>query len=84
MVAGIDVGSEFNYAGAFDWRGIEYSKKPFKFRNTEPGFAEFRAWILHIQTEHDKEAAASAPITRPMTVEMAVASTPTASDMRAP
>ena len=56
LVAGIDVGSEFNYAGAFDWRGIEYSKKPFKFRNTEPGFAEFRAWILHIQTEHDKEA----------------------------
>ena len=56
LVAGIDVGSEFNYTGAFDWRGIEYSKKPFKFRNTEPGFAEFRAWILHIQTEHDKEA----------------------------
>ena len=38
LVAGVDVGSEFNYAGAFDWRGIEYSKKPFKFRNTEPGF----------------------------------------------
>ena len=54
LVVGIDVGSEFHYARAFDWRGIEYSKKPFKFSNTEPGFTEFKAWILHIQTEHDK------------------------------
>jgi len=56
LVVGIDVGSEFHYARAFDWRGIEYSKKPFKFSNTEPGFTEFKAWILHIQTEHDKDA----------------------------
>lgn len=55
LVVGIDVGSEFHYARAFDWRGIEYSKKPFKFSNTEQGFTEFKAWILHIQTEHDKE-----------------------------
>ena len=27
LVVGIDVGSEFHYARAFDWRGIEYSKK---------------------------------------------------------
>ena len=56
LVVGIDVGSEFHYARAFDWRGIEFSKKPFKFSNTEPGFIEFKAWILHIQTEHDKDA----------------------------
>ena len=56
LVVGIDVGSEFHYARAFDWRGIEFSKKPFKFSNTEPGFTEFKAWILHIQTEHDKDA----------------------------
>ena len=34
-VLGIDVGSETHYARAFDYRGIEYSKKPFKFSNTE-------------------------------------------------
>ena len=32
LVLGIDVGSETHYARAFDYRGIEYSKKPFKFR----------------------------------------------------
>ena len=56
LVVGIDVGSEFHYARAFDWRGIEYSKKPFKFSNSEPGFTEFKAWILHIQTVHGKDA----------------------------
>ena len=55
LVVGIDVGSEFHYARAFDWRGIEFSKKAFRFDNTETGFEEFKAWILHIQTEHDKD-----------------------------
>lgn len=34
LVLGIDVGSEMHYARAFDYRVIEYSKKPFKFSNT--------------------------------------------------
>ena len=55
MVVGIDIGSEFHYARAFDWRGIEFSKKPFKFSTIEPGFTEFKAWMLHIQTEHGKD-----------------------------
>ena len=55
LVVGIDVGSEFHYARAFDWRGVEFSKKPFKFSNTEAGFTEFKAWIHHIQTEHEKD-----------------------------
>ena len=55
LIVGVDVGSEFHYARAFDWRGIEFSKKPFRFSNTEMGFTEFKAWILHIQTEHDKD-----------------------------
>ena len=33
LVLGIDVGSKTHYARAFDYRGIEYSKKPFKFSN---------------------------------------------------
>ena len=42
LVLGIDVGSETHYARAFDYRGIEYSKKPFKFSNTEAGFVTFK------------------------------------------
>ena len=42
LVLGIDVGSETHYARAFDYRGIEYSKKPFKFSNTEDGFVTFK------------------------------------------
>ncbi len=38
LVLGIDIGSETHYARAFDYRGVEYSKKPFKFSNTEAGF----------------------------------------------
>ena len=46
LVIGIDVGSETHYARAFDYRGIEFSKKPFKFSNNEAGFEMFKAWIL--------------------------------------
>ena len=49
LVLGIDVGSETHYARAFDYRGIEYSKKPFKFSNTEAGFVTFKAWILDLE-----------------------------------
>ena len=49
LVLGIDVGSETHYARAFDYRGIEYSKKPFKFSNTEAGFATFKEWILDLK-----------------------------------
>lgn len=39
LVVGINMGSEAHYARAFDWRGYEYSKKAFRFSNTEQGFA---------------------------------------------
>ena len=55
LVIGIDVGSETHYARAFDHRGIEYSKKPFKFSNDETGFASFKAWILEIKEAREKE-----------------------------
>ena len=55
LVIGIDVGSETHYARAFDYRGIEYSKKAFKFGNTETGFEMFKAWILDIKEKHDKD-----------------------------
>ena len=55
LVLGIDVGSEMHYARAFDYRGIEYSKKPFKFSNTEAGFVTFKEWILDLKEKHEKD-----------------------------
>ena len=55
LVIGIDVGSETHYARAFDHRGIEYSKKPFKFSNDEAGFASFKTWILEYKEAHEKD-----------------------------
>ena len=55
LVLGIDVGSETHYARAFDYRGVEYSKKPFKFSNTEAGFVTFKAWVLDIKEKHGKD-----------------------------
>lgn len=55
LVLGIDIGSETNYARAFDYRGIEYSKKPFKFSNTEAGFMSFKAWIQDMKEMHEKD-----------------------------
>ena len=54
LVVGIDVGSEFHYARAFDWRGYEYSKKAFKFSNTEAGFTDFMTWMLTIKNAFKK------------------------------
>lgn len=47
LIVGIDVGSETHYARAFDWRNIEFSKKPFAFSNDEAGFASFKKSLLH-------------------------------------
>ena len=55
LIIGIDVGSETHYARAFDHRGVEYSKKPFKFSNDEYGFESLKAWILEIKEKHEKE-----------------------------
>ena len=55
LVLGIDIGSETHYARAFDHRGIEYSKKPFKFSNTEAGFVTFKEWILDLKEKHEKD-----------------------------
>ena len=40
---GIDGGSETHYARTFDYRGIEYSKKPFK------------EWILGLKEKYEKD-----------------------------
>lgn len=40
LIIGIDVGSETHCARAFDYRDIEFSKKPFKLSNNEAGIGK--------------------------------------------
>ena len=55
LVIGIDVGSETHFARAFNYRGVEYSKRPFQFSNDEAGFETFKAWIFDIKEKHEKD-----------------------------
>ena len=41
----VDIGSETNFARAFNWRGQELSKKVFRFNNSQEGFQSFLAYI---------------------------------------
>lgn len=52
MVIGVDVGSENHYARAFTNRGIELSRKPFKFRNDESGFETFENWAVTLMNKN--------------------------------
>ena len=55
LVVGIDIGSETHFARAFDYRGIEYTKKAFEFSNSEAGFHEFKAFVEDIALIHEKD-----------------------------
>ncbi|MBQ5483958.1 MAG: IS110 family transposase [Lachnospiraceae bacterium] len=55
LVVGIDIGSETHYARAFDWRGYEYTRKPFIFNNNKEGFEAFLTWIEELKSEHGKD-----------------------------
>ena len=41
LVIGVDIGSESNFARAFNWRGQELSRKVFRFSNSLEGFQNF-------------------------------------------
>ena len=45
LVIGVDIGSENHHARAFNYRGIEYSRKDFKFDNNAKGFEAFQEWM---------------------------------------
>ena len=45
LIVGVDIGSETNFARAFNWRGQELSKKVFRFNNSREGFQSFLAYI---------------------------------------
>ena len=49
LVVGVDIGSETNYARAFNWRGQEVSKKAFRFNNSQEGFQSFLEYLRSSQ-----------------------------------
>ena len=57
MVVGVDIGSEFQYARAFDFRGFEFSKNALKFANTKDGFEAFDIWVTDLMKKHNKTRA---------------------------
>lgn len=55
LIIGIDVGSTTHYARAFDYRGVEFSKKAFSFKNTDQGFKSFKSWVCAIAVQQGKK-----------------------------
>jgi len=55
MVVGIDVGSEKHYFRAFNWRGIELTKKPIPFSNSMVGFNAFHEEVKRLMEQNDLE-----------------------------
>ena len=49
LVVGVDIGSETNYARAFNWRGQEVSKKVLRFSNSQEGFQSFLEYLRRNQ-----------------------------------
>ena len=50
LVVGIDIGSTWHYARAFDCRGRELANV-FKFSNTRLGFNNLSAWMQREKTK---------------------------------
>jgi transposase len=44
IIVGVDVGSQTHFCRAFDWRGLELSRRVFRFSNTGMGFLTFLRW----------------------------------------
>ena len=46
FVVGVDIGSQWHYARAFDWRGIELTRKVFRFSNGLDGYIAFGGVLI--------------------------------------
>lgn len=57
MIVGIDVGSEKHYFRAFNWRGIELTKKPVPFSNSMEGFNSFYSMVVELMQKNNLEEA---------------------------
>lgn len=56
LVVGVDIGSEQHYARAFDWRGMELTRKVFPFSNSLEGYQRFEKWVAELQDTKKKDA----------------------------
>lgn len=54
LVIGIDIAKRFQYARAFDYRGIELSKVK-SFENTTEGFKTFHEWLRLVAKDNKKD-----------------------------
>ena len=54
LVVGVDIGSETHFARGFDWRGYEFSKRAFRFSNTQVGFLTFIRWAEEMMKKTEK------------------------------
>ena len=54
LVIGVDIGSETNFARAFDWRGMEVTKRVFRFNNDLEGFTALYDWMDELQQKTAK------------------------------
>lgn len=52
---GVDIGSEQHYARAFDWRGLEVTRKVFHFSNSLEGYQRFEKWVAKLQESRQKD-----------------------------
>ena len=57
MIVGIDIGSEKHYFRAFNWRGIELTRKPVAFSNSMEGFNSFYNTIVELIQKSELEEA---------------------------
>ena len=57
MIVGIDVGCEKHYFRAFNWRGIELTRKPVAFSNSMEGFNSFYNTIVELMQKRELEEA---------------------------
>ena len=55
LVVGVDIGSQDHFARAFDWRGIEFTKRAFRFTNTGVGFLSFIRWLYELEQKTEKK-----------------------------
>ena len=49
LVIGVDIGEEKHYARAFDYRGLEFSRRALSFSNSAAGFNIFYKWLEEIK-----------------------------------
>lgn len=57
MIVGVDVGSEKHFFRAFNWRGIELTRKPVSFSNSMEGFNSFYNTVVELMQKSNLEEA---------------------------